>query len=101
MKKTVLIAVAMFSTFMFANAQYRPDKMDVTTEVYYSPGGATDGAFELPTYGMNVRLFLSEKWAVKLNLGVALPLTPISPIIRMQTMPSSRGANAQACSTWW
>ena len=71
MKKTVLIAVAMFSTFMFANAQYRPDKMDVTTEVYYSPGGATDGAFELPTYGMNVRLFLSEKWAVKLNLGVA------------------------------
>lgn len=71
MKKVVLIAAALFCTFMYADAQYRPGKFDFSTEMYYSPGGATNGQFSIPDYGAKVRMFINEKFAVSLNLGVS------------------------------
>lgn len=70
MRKISLILAFLFFTFMYANAQYRPDRMDFSTEMYYSPGGATDGQFTLPDYGAKLRMFLSDRMAFTINLGI-------------------------------
>ncbi len=70
MKKIILILASLFFTFMYANAEYRPGKGDFSTEMYYSPGGSTDGQFALPEYGAKARMFLNDRMALSLNLGV-------------------------------
>ena len=78
MKKIILILAALFFTFMYANAQNRPGKGDFSTEMYYTPGGSTDGQFALPEYGAKVRMFLNERMAVSLNLGLNSNSTSIT-----------------------
>ena len=70
MKKIILILAALFFTFMYANAQYRPGKGDFSTEMYYTPGESTNRQFTLPDYGVKVRMFFNERMAVGLNFGL-------------------------------
>lgn len=72
MKKILFAAAATALVLTSAQAQekFKPDAMTVSTELSYSPGGATDGGFSLPGYGAKVRLHLNEKMAVRLNLGL-------------------------------
>ncbi|MCR8911769.1 outer membrane beta-barrel protein [Barnesiella sp. ET7] len=72
MKKIFLAAAlaALVLTSVNAQEKYKPDAMTVSTELSYSPGGATDGGFSLPEYGAKVRLHLNEKMAVRLKLGL-------------------------------
>lgn len=69
MKKFIFIAAALLAGVCAANAQeYKPDAMSFSTELNYNPGGQT-GRFSLPEYGIKGRLFLTDRFAVKLNLG--------------------------------
>ena len=72
MKKIFLAAAlaALVLTSVNAQEKYKPEAMTVSTELNYSPGGATDGGFTLPEYGAKVRLHLNEKMAVRLSLGL-------------------------------
>lgn len=72
MKKILFAAAAaaLVLTSVQAQEKFKPDAMTVSTELSYSPGGATDGGFSLPGYGAKVRLHLNEKMAVRLNLGL-------------------------------
>ena len=72
MKKIFLVAAMAAVVLTSVNAQnkYKPENMSFSTELNYSPGGATtDGQFSLPDYGAKVRLHLNEKMAVRLKLG--------------------------------
>ena len=71
MKKIFLVAAMAAVVLTSVNAQnkYKPENMSFSTELNYSPGGATtDGQFSLPDYGAKVRLHLNEKMAVRLKL---------------------------------
>lgn len=72
MKKFFLVAAMAAFVLTSVNAQnkYKPEAMTISTELSYSPGGATDGGFSLPEYGAKVRLHLNENMAVRLNLGL-------------------------------
>lgn len=72
MKKILFAAAAaaLVLTSVQAQEKFKPDVMIVSTELSYSPGGATDGGFSLPEYGAKVRLHLNEKMAVRLKLGL-------------------------------
>ena len=73
MKKIFLEAAMAAVVLTCVNAQnkYKPENMSFSTELNYSPGGATtDGQFSLPDYGAKVRLHLNEKMAVRLKLGL-------------------------------
>ena len=73
MKKIFLVAAMAAVVLTSVNAQnkYKPENMSFSTELNYSPGGATtDGQFSLPDYGAKVRLHLNEKMAVRLKLGL-------------------------------
>lgn len=72
MKKILFAAAAaaLVLTNVQAQEKFKPDAMTVSTELSYSPGGATDGGFTLPEYGAKVRLHLNEKMAVRLSLGL-------------------------------
>ena len=73
MKKIFLVAAMAAVVLTCVNAQnkYKPENMSFSTELNYSPGGATtDGQFSLPDYGAKVRLHLNEKMAVRLKLGL-------------------------------
>ena len=62
---------AVVLTSVNAQNKYKPENMSFSTELNYSPGGATaDGQFSLPDYGAKVRLHLNEKMAVRLKLGL-------------------------------
>ena len=70
MKKFIFVAVAALACAFSANAQdkqYKPEAMDFSLEMNYTPG--TTGRFVLPEYGVKGRLFLSDRLAVKMNLG--------------------------------
>ena len=70
MKKFIFIAAAALACAISANAQekqYKPEAMDFSLEMNYTPG--TIGRFVLPEYGVKGRLFISDRFAVKLNLG--------------------------------
>ena len=70
MKKIFLVAsmAAVVLTSVNAQNKYKPENMSFSTELNYSPGGATtDGQFSLPDYGAKVRLHLNEKMAVRLK----------------------------------
>ena len=70
MKKFIFIAAAALACAISANAQekqYKPEAMDFSLEMNYTPG--TTGRFVLPEYGVKGRLFISDRFAVKLNLG--------------------------------
>lgn len=78
MKKFVLITAAVLAMAISAYAQekqYKPEAMDFSLELNYTPGtlssgsGQTSGYFSLPEYGVKGRLFLGDRFAVKLNLG--------------------------------
>lgn len=47
-----------------ANAQYKPDKMSIATEINYSGSNVS-----LPEFGARARLFLNENMVVRLGLG--------------------------------
>lgn len=72
MKKFFLVAAMAAFVLTSVNAQnkYKPEAMTISTELSYSPGGATDGGFSLPEYGAKIRLHLNENMAVRLNLGL-------------------------------
>lgn len=72
MKKVFLVAALAAFVLTNVNAQekYKPEAMTVSTELNYSPGGASDGGFTLPEYGAKVRLHLNENMAVRLKLGL-------------------------------
>lgn len=72
MKKIFLTAALAVLVLTSVNAQekYKPEAMTFSTELNYSPGGASDGGFTLPEYGAKVRLHLNEKMAVRLSLDL-------------------------------
>lgn len=74
--KKIILAVALMaavSTSAVAETNYKPSAGSFATELNYSFGGATDGAFELPdqdNYGIKLRYFLSDNMVVRLNFGL-------------------------------
>lgn len=64
MKKFLLMAAVVLMGAMSVNAQYKPDKMTLATELNY-----TGSNVKLPTYGARARLFLNENMVVRLGLG--------------------------------
>lgn len=72
MKKIFLAAAlaALVLTSVNAQEKYKPEAMTVSTELNYSPGGASDGGFTLPEYGAKVRLHLNENMVARLKLGL-------------------------------
>ncbi len=72
MKKVFLVAALAAFVLTNVNAQekYKPEAMTISTELNYSPGGASDGGFTLPEYGAKIRLHLNENMAVRLKLGL-------------------------------
>lgn len=74
MKKFVFVLAAVLAGAVSAGAQdsYKPEAKDFSLELNYTPGvlGTNNSAsFSLPEYGVKGRLFLSDRFAVKLNLG--------------------------------
>lgn len=70
MKKLLLIAAVILGGATAANAQYKPEGSSFSTELNYSPGGASDGCFVLPEYGVKFRYFFNEDMAFRLSLGL-------------------------------
>ena len=72
MKKFIFIAAAtLIAGSIAANAQdkrYKPEAKDFSLELNWTPG-TTASSFSIPEYGVKGRYFLSDKFAVKLNLG--------------------------------
>lgn len=64
MKKLFLMAAVVVMGAVNVNAQYKPEKMSVATELNYSGSSVS-----LPEYGARVRLFLNENMVVRLGLG--------------------------------
>lgn len=75
MKKILTLVAAIIFGATFANAQYKPEGLSFSTELNYTPGGASDGHFDLPEYGAKFRLFLNKNMAVRLNLGIGTSST--------------------------
>ena len=86
MKKFIVILAAAIAGTFAANAQeeksFKPEAMDFALEVNYTPGtldfgslsggngtATVTGSFALPEYGVKGRLFITDRLAVKLNLG--------------------------------
>lgn len=74
MKKFVFVFAGVLAVAISAHAQdsYKPEAMDFSLEMNYTPGflGTENSAsFTLPEYGVKGRLFLSDRFAVKMNLG--------------------------------
>lgn len=72
MKRIFLAAAlaALVLTSVNAQEKYKPEAMTFSTELNYSPGGASDGGFTLPEYGAKVRLHLNENMVARLKLGL-------------------------------
>lgn len=74
--KKIILAVALMaavSTSAVAENNYKPEAGSFATELNYSFGGASDGAFELPdqdNYGIKLRYFFSDNMVIRLNLGL-------------------------------
>lgn len=64
MKKLFLMAAIVLVGAVNVNAQYKPEKMSVATELNYSGSSVS-----LPEYGARVRLFLNENMVVRLGVG--------------------------------
>ena len=82
MKKVVFLLSAMIlagavSTYA-QEKQYKPEAMDFSLEVNYTPGLGLTGSgsdisysapVSLPEYGLKGRLFITDRFAVRMNLG--------------------------------
>lgn len=64
MKKFFLMAAVIIMGAVNVNAQYKPEKMSVATEINYSGSNVS-----LPEFGARARLFLNENMVVRLGLG--------------------------------
>lgn len=64
MKKILLIAAMAIIGVTSINAQYKPEKMSIATELNYSGSSVS-----LPEYGARVRMFLNENMVVRLGIG--------------------------------
>ncbi len=74
MKKIFLVAAMAAVVLTSVNAQnkYKPENMSFSTELNYSPGGATtDGQFSLPDYGAKSSFaFKRKKNGCSLETGI-------------------------------
>ena len=75
MKKFIFIMAAVLAGAISANAQdsFKPEAGDFSLELNYTPGilsgNNSSAGFKLPEYGVKGRLFVGDRFAVKLNLG--------------------------------
>ena len=85
MKKFFFLAAAVIAGSFAADAQekqYKPEAMDFSLEMNYTPGlsigtggsgsglvSLSNSTFSLPDYGLKGRFFITDRFAVKLNLG--------------------------------
>lgn len=67
MKKFFLMAAVVVMGAVNVNAQYKPEKMSVATELNYSGSSVS-----LPEYGARVRLFLNENMVARLGFGFGI-----------------------------
>lgn len=75
MKKFIFIMAAVLAGAISASAQdsFKPEAGDFSLELNYTPGilsgNNSSAGFKLPEYGVKGRLFVGDRFAVKLNLG--------------------------------
>ena len=75
MKKFIFIMAAVLAGAISASAQdsFKPEAGDFSLELNYTPGilsgNNSSAGFKLPEYGLKGRLFVGDRFAVKLNLG--------------------------------
>lgn len=72
MKRLIFSLAALVCLTVAANAQFRPEGLSFTTELSYTPitgGDEKVNKLGTPEYGIKLRTFLNEKYAVRLNLG--------------------------------
>ena len=86
MKKFIFMAAALLVGTVTVSAQdkqYKPEAMDFSLEMNYAPGnfigisngssnafmGTMGSSFTLPEFGLKGRFFVTDRLAVKLNLG--------------------------------
>ena len=75
MKKLIFIMAAVLAGAISASAQdsFKPEAGDFSLELNYTPGilsgNNSSAGFKLPEYGLKGRLFVGDRFAVKLNLG--------------------------------
>ena len=105
MKKVVFLLSAMIlagavSTYA-QEKQYKPEAMDFSLEVNYTPGLGLTGSgsdisysspVSLPEYGLKGRLFITDRFAVRMNLGFSTNST------RTKTV-TDNGDNSTTTST--
>ena len=75
MKKFIFIMAAVLAGAISASAQdsFKPEAGDFSLELNYTPGilsgNNSSAGLKLPEYGVKGRLFVGDRFAVKLNLG--------------------------------
>ena len=75
MKKFIFIMAAVLAGAISASAQdsFKPEAGDFSLELNYTPGilsgNNSSAGFKLPEYGVKGRLFVGDRFAVKLNLN--------------------------------
>lgn len=75
MKKMILLTLAMIVFSGMAQAQYKPEKGNFTTELQFSPFNLSYNEYEdnfnsnpLSLDGLRMRYFFNEKWAIRANI---------------------------------
>ena len=94
MRKFVfLLSVMIMAGAVSSNAQekqYKPEAMDFSLEVNYTPGLGLTGSgsdisysspVSLPEYGLKGRLFITDRFAVRMNLGFSTNSTRTKTVV--------------------
>ncbi len=72
MKKLFFVLLALLCTASIASAQFKPEGLSFSTEVYYIPtagGNTSTNQLSIPDYGVKVRAHVNKNWVARLNLG--------------------------------